>query len=343
MEDSFLHLPRESTSHPGQFNFSELVITLELSNSNIHQFFDSVGALPTGQPGPGALILEYDGISPDNALEDDNPFFTLPDNGLTLQPGTYWISCFANMNVSIDDDAAWGWFFLNQTFFDNAHAIRDVGGVFGAGTANVWLLPDLVVDENATIRDHQLSMFGARIDSEPLANEAEMDIAIIIAPVVVGGFCCLCVPLLVLAVFCFVKRKNRNSLPLSNASHNQYDAVSGVLNSVTSGVLSVSTKNFEIPYRELNLKEKIGEGAYGVVYRAVWRKTECAVKQLKIDNFMNNTPALEEFRNEAELMVSFKHPNVIQTLGVVTLPDHPLCIVTGKSFVQCTSCWTTFL
>lgn len=41
--------------------------------------------------------------------------------------------------------------------------------------------------------------------------------------------------------------------------------------------------SMEIPFDELELGKQISEGGYGIIYKAIWRKTTVAVKIFKID------------------------------------------------------------
>jgi hypothetical protein len=85
--------------------------------------------------------------------------------------------------------------------------------------------------------------------------------------------------------------------------------------------------NWEIDFRELSFQDKLGAGAFGIVYHAKWRKADCAVKQLLVDG--KNEKALKEFLKEALNMKRIRpHPNVVGMLGVAVNPEYPLCIVT---------------
>jgi predicted Ser/Thr protein kinase len=39
-----------------------------------------------------------------------------------------------------------------------------------------------------------------------------------------------------------------------------------------------------IPYKELQIKEKIAEGAQGVIFHATWQRTEVVYKKLKCNS-----------------------------------------------------------
>jgi len=82
---------------------------------------------------------------------------------------------------------------------------------------------------------------------------------------------------------------------------------------------------WEIPYEELTLGKKLGEGAFGIVYKAKWRGIAVAVKELKYQNL--NDEVLEEFRKEISILGKLRHPNVVLFMGACTQGPH-LCMVT---------------
>jgi len=82
----------------------------------------------------------------------------------------------------------------------------------------------------------------------------------------------------------------------------------------------------QILYQDLILEEKLGEGAFGVVWKALYHRNHVAVKQLKESSSLD-PKILHQFADEALLMRAMQpHPNVVQFLGICTNPI--LCIVT---------------
>ncbi|KAL6005236.1 Serine/threonine-protein kinase edr1 [Asimina triloba] len=82
---------------------------------------------------------------------------------------------------------------------------------------------------------------------------------------------------------------------------------------------------WEIPWEDLVLGDRIGLGSYGEVYHADWNGTEVAVKKFLEQDFSGD--ALEEFKSEVRIMRRLRHPNVVLFMGAVTRPPH-LSIVT---------------
>ncbi|KAA3676185.1 fyn-related kinase [Paragonimus westermani] len=80
---------------------------------------------------------------------------------------------------------------------------------------------------------------------------------------------------------------------------------------------------WEIPKTSIVLKEKIGHGQFGDVYKAVWNKTTIvAVKTLK-----PSSCDPDDFLREAQVMKRLRHPNLIQLYAVCTQSE-PFYLVT---------------
>ncbi|GIL70021.1 hypothetical protein Vretimale_3301 [Volvox reticuliferus] len=80
---------------------------------------------------------------------------------------------------------------------------------------------------------------------------------------------------------------------------------------------------WEIDPSNIKLSEKIGEGEFGVVYKANWNGTLVAVKVLK----ETGAVALGDFRTELNVLQKVHHPHTVQFLGAVT-KQTPFMIVT---------------
>jgi len=75
----------------------------------------------------------------------------------------------------------------------------------------------------------------------------------------------------------------------------------------------------------LTIKEPIGRGSFGEVYRAIWRRTVVAVKKIPANKIEDQF--ISELYHEANLMLKIRHPNVLVFLGVCTVKPN-ICIVT---------------
>lgn len=81
--------------------------------------------------------------------------------------------------------------------------------------------------------------------------------------------------------------------------------------------------DWEIEPSTLELGDKLGEGEFGVVYRALWHGTAVAAKVLKASSDI----ALGDFRSEIEVLRKVHHPNAVQFLGACTKRE-PYILVT---------------
>ncbi|MCO5564911.1 hypothetical protein L7F22_018579 [Adiantum nelumboides] len=82
---------------------------------------------------------------------------------------------------------------------------------------------------------------------------------------------------------------------------------------------------WEIPWDEIVIGERIGLGSYGEVHHGDWHGTEVAVKKFLDQDFFGD--ALDEFISEVRIMRRMQHPNVVLFVGAVTRPPN-LSIVT---------------
>mmetsp|Transcript_26848 Transcript_26848/g.37810 ORF Transcript_26848/g.37810 Transcript_26848/m.37810 type:complete len:834 (-) Transcript_26848:52-2553(-) len=120
-----------------------------------------------------------------------------------------------------------------------------------------------------------------------------------------------------------------NAKPSRVESVTDYAPIKGLSDSQEASYIHVieSASGWEINYTELQLGDKIGEGAFGVVYKGKWRKRRVAVKQLIINT--ENESDVNNFRKEAMLMRNLRpHKNILMYLGICTNPKYPFCIVT---------------
>ncbi|XP_021638386.2 serine/threonine-protein kinase CTR1 isoform X2 [Hevea brasiliensis] len=93
----------------------------------------------------------------------------------------------------------------------------------------------------------------------------------------------------------------------------------------SSSELHLEEDDLDIPWSELDLKEKIGEGSFGTVYRADWRGSDVAVKILMEQDY--HVERFNEFLSEVKIMKRLRHPNIVLFMGAVTQPPN-LSIVT---------------
>ena len=66
----------------------------------------------------------------------------------------------------------------------------------------------------------------------------------------------------------------------------------------------------------VEIKEELGSGSYGVVYKAKWNGRFAAVKVLREDVWCH-PEAVEDFKRECEFFRVLKHPNIVEMLEVL--------------------------
>jgi Serine/threonine protein kinase len=90
----------------------------------------------------------------------------------------------------------------------------------------------------------------------------------------------------------------------------------------------------EIDFETLDLKQLIGVGGFGRVWRSIWKreeegkliKQECAVKVARIDAGDDPEVAVANVEKEARMFTMLSHPNIVALLAVCRKPPN-LCLV----------------
>jgi hypothetical protein len=85
-------------------------------------------------------------------------------------------------------------------------------------------------------------------------------------------------------------------------------------------VVEVST----ITSTDITIGELIGQGGFGVVYKAHWDGTDVAIKRLAL---LGVTPTLlDNFKEEAALHIRLRHPNIVLLYGICIDPVYQLVL-----------------
>src|SRR3990167_949530 len=69
----------------------------------------------------------------------------------------------------------------------------------------------------------------------------------------------------------------------------------------------------QINFAELEIAQVVGKGAFGVIYKAVWKGQVVAAKKLLIEG--DKLAAFSEFRREVWLMHGLHHPCIVNLKG----------------------------
>ena len=92
-------------------------------------------------------------------------------------------------------------------------------------------------------------------------------------------------------------------------------------------VLTADLGELEVAPGAVELGAKLGEGAFGTVYRGKLHGLDVAVKTLRPLNLLG-ADVLVELRREVRMLLNLRHPNVLQLLAASTLDESKLFIVT---------------
>ena len=105
-------------------------------------------------------------------------------------------------------------------------------------------------------------------------------------------------------------------------------------------------QSVSVDFKDIRFHEQVGSGAFGVVYKGTWRKTDCAIKMVRRQpwrhrksggsgpaEFDFSADELDMMRSEALLMTQLKHPNIVLTMGIAfrnvdTTGQSMVCIIT---------------
>lgn len=82
----------------------------------------------------------------------------------------------------------------------------------------------------------------------------------------------------------------------------------------------------EIPFAQIDLIDIIGTGAFGKVFRGVWKDEEVAVKVARTENYDDYPKTLQSVKDEAKFFSILRHRNIVGLFGVCLEPPN-LCIV----------------
>jgi serine/threonine protein kinase len=85
----------------------------------------------------------------------------------------------------------------------------------------------------------------------------------------------------------------------------------------------VSSLNL-IPFEQLQVQDKIGEGGYANIYKGTWLGITVAIKVFKK---RPNKNAAVEFKQEIDILGKLRHPHVILYIGASVFQDR-YCVVT---------------
>ena len=79
------------------------------------------------------------------------------------------------------------------------------------------------------------------------------------------------------------------------------------------GKITDAMRRAKVRWNDISLGDELGRGAFGIVYKGELKGTTVAVKRLLRSKLTHE--ALARFKEECELMLGLRHPNIVQLLG----------------------------
>ena len=79
--------------------------------------------------------------------------------------------------------------------------------------------------------------------------------------------------------------------------------------------LNLSGFNFYIPFDEIKIFKKIGEGGFGQVFLGLWNQKTVAIKKFTPKEKINIKNILNKFIREINIISNLRHPNIVLYIG----------------------------
>mmetsp|Transcript_13854 Transcript_13854/g.19241 ORF Transcript_13854/g.19241 Transcript_13854/m.19241 type:complete len:752 (-) Transcript_13854:300-2555(-) len=123
--------------------------------------------------------------------------------------------------------------------------------------------------------------------------------------IIAGVGSCLVLSAVLVAFLLIKKRSNRQQQWHNSDKQSEQYTISISLGSIqTDSAISISN---------IQIQEKLGGGNFGEVFKGIWNgTTPVALKKLK------SREQLQEFAQEAKVLLSLNHPNIVRCLGIHT-------------------------
>lgn len=95
---------------------------------------------------------------------------------------------------------------------------------------------------------------------------------------------------------------------------NQLDNINeAYIQSLQQGLI---LKDVSVKFNEIHIEKQVGEGSFGVVYKATFRGASVAVKRMRPVFTEITSKDIEEFNKEAYMMSRLRHPNIVLVMGI---------------------------
>ncbi|PRP81755.1 putative receptor protein kinase [Planoprotostelium fungivorum] len=192
--------------------------------------------------------------------------------------------------------------------------------VISPALVNYEMTAQQAFDSLRALNSTQLASYGITGAGTPVGADASSGSSQVVEKKLssgqIGGIAVgviIFVALVVVALF-FVARLRTRTIT------NQLDLID--MSNINLG----AAKRSVVDYDELKDKVMIGQGAFGIVYKATWRNMTVALKQIRAEYVTE--AQVRDFLHEVQIVQNLRgHPNVVLFLGI-TFPPQPLSLLT---------------
>ncbi|OQR99834.1 kinase [Thraustotheca clavata] len=278
---------------------------LKLPLVNLHLGFNQIGSI--------------DGIAWPHTLATLN----LNDNNITTVhanfPSSLTLLSFANNNITA--------FYANSSQFELLSTLKDNETPFWYGADPLPLFTNITTSSCTgvfTVR-HLLDKYPiCVIPDVPQHDHYTINMIVMIMCVLVAAL-----SICLIIMICYRQYEKRKQakwyednvdgrfVALADSARLNYDVR-----------FDEALKDYRIPVGELERDVVIAKGGFGVVYRAMLRKSIPVAMKRLLPTCIDSTEAIDEFMHEIQLYAHLKHPKIVEFLGISWSTLHNVSMVT---------------
>lgn len=114
----------------------------------------------------------------------------------------------------------------------------------------------------------------------------------------------------------------------ANGQHGAPEKPAPVAPTTSTGV-QYAAAAMEVDWADVKVLEKIGMGAFGEIFKCRWRGSLVAAKRMKVPDLATpekHKEAVDDFRQEIEIVLHMRHPNICLLLGYSLTEQHEVMI-----------------
>lgn len=147
----------------------------------------------------------------------------------------------------------------------------------------------------------------------------------LVVPLVVSGISVLLFLVALVILCCLIQARSvyKKRRALQSMKYQLLDLPSSEYNNIINSNGTYGSDKWILNIEDIKFKERINEGAGGIVFKAEWKNIRVAVKKMKRDHLDVDHAS---FIREAQLLIQLRHTNIVLFLGVCVSDDHTLIV-----------------